>query len=92
MISLRKNHVSGNFVEGFFPDSTKGLFSIINAVIEIPLGFGLIITLFKVYNDEEVKSFDFLELGFSNFKKAWGITFQTFLKMIVPVILVILLS
>ena len=78
-----------NVVEGFFPDSTKGLFSIINAVIEIPLGFGLIITLFKVYNDEEVKAFDFLELGFSNFKKAWGITFQTFLKMIVPVILVI---
>lgn len=78
-----------NFVEGFFPDSTKGLFSIINAVIEIPLGFGLIITLFKVYNDEEVKSFDFLELGFSNFKKSWGITLQTVFKMIVPIILVV---
>ena len=78
-----------NFVEGFFPDSTKGLFSIINAVIEIPLGFGLIITLFKVYNDEEVKAFDFLELGFSNFKKSWGITLQTVLKMIVPIILVV---
>ena len=42
-----------------------------------------------LYNDEEVKSFDFLELGFSNFKKSWGITLQTVLKMIVPIILVV---
>lgn len=77
------------FIEGLFPDSTKGLFSIINAIIDIPLAFGLIISLFKVYNDEDVKTFDFLELGFSNFKKSWGITLQTALKMIVPIILVV---
>ena len=78
-----------SFIEGFFPDSAKWVFSIVNAVIEIPLGVGLIFAFFKVFNDEDVKAFDFFELGFSNFKKAWGITFQTFLKMIVPVILVI---
>lgn len=78
-----------SFIEGFFPDSAKWVFSIVNAVIEIPLGVGLIFSFFKVFNEEDVKAFDFLELGFSNFKKAWGITFQTFLKMIVPVILVI---
>lgn len=77
------------FAVFFVINFVEGLFSIINAVIEIPLGFGLIITLFKVYNDEEVKSFDFLELGFSNFKKSWGITLQTVFKMIVPIILVV---
>lgn len=77
------------FVESFFPDSTKSLFSIINTIIEIPLNFGLIFAFFKVYNDEEVKAFDFLKLGFGNFTKSLGITLQTILKMIVPTILVL---
>lgn len=79
-----------NFVESFFPDSTDFLFSIINTIIEIPLALGLIFSLFKVYNDEDVKAFDFLELGFNNFKKSWGITFEVFKKMILPIILVII--
>ena len=58
-------------------------------VINFVEGFFPDFTLFKVYNDEEVKAFDFLELGFSNFKKSWGITLQTALKMIVPIILVV---
>lgn len=78
------------FIEGLFPDSMESVFSIISIVIEIPLSFGIIIAFVKLFNEEEVKAFDFLSLGFSNFKKSWGIAFQTFLKMIVPTILVII--
>ena len=77
-------------IEGFFPDSMETIFSIINLVIEVPLAFGLIIAFMKLYNDEEVKAFDFFTLGFSNFAKSWKISLQILVKMIVPVILVII--
>lgn len=77
------------FIEGLFPDSMQFILSIIVWVIEVPLAFGLIISLFKLFNGEEVKAFDFLGSGFNNFKRSWSVTFQIILKMIVPVILVI---
>lgn len=77
-------------IEGFFTDSMETIFSIINLVIEVPLAFGLIIAFMKLYNDEEVKAFDFFTLGFSNFAKSWKISLQILVKMIVPVILVII--
>ncbi|MBQ2937570.1 MAG: DUF975 family protein [Clostridia bacterium] len=77
------------FFEGLFPTSMQFIWSLVVAIIELPLSFGFIISLFKLYNGEEVKAFDFLSLGFSNFKKSWGISLQTALKMIVPIILVI---
>lgn len=78
--------IDGLFAEGSFLQS---IFSLAVAIIEVPLAFGLIISLFKVYNSEDVKAFDFLSLGFKNFSKSWGITFQIVLKLIVPIILVI---
>lgn len=77
-------------IEGLFPDSMESIFAIINIVIEIPLAFGLIIAFMKLYNDEEVKAFDFLTLGFSNFARSWKVSLRILLKMIVPVILVII--
>ena len=77
------------FIEGLFPDSMEPIFSIISLVIEVPLAFGFIFAFVKLYNDENVKSFDFLSLGFSNFAKSWKISLQILLKMLVPVILVI---
>lgn len=76
-------------IEGLFPESAKWFFSIVLTVIEIPLSFGLIISFMKLYNGEEVKSFDFFTLGFSNFAKSWKISLQILVKMIVPVILII---
>lgn len=76
-------------IEGLFPESMKPVFSILTAVIEIPLTFGLIISYMKLYKDEEVKAFDFFTLGFSNFAKSWKISLYTLVKMIVPIILLI---
>lgn len=78
------------FIEGLFPESTEGIFSIISTVIEIPLSFGFIIAFMKLYNEEEVKAFDFFSLGFSNFARSWKISLQILVKMIVPVILIII--
>lgn len=77
------------FIEGLFPESMEGFFSIVSTVIEVPLSFGFIIAFMKLFNDEEVKAFDFFSLGFSNFAKSWKISLQILVKMIVPVILVI---
>ena len=64
--------------------------SIIVFVIEVPLSFGLVYSFYKLFKDEETSAFDFCSLGFSNFGRSWGITWQTLLKMIVPVILMII--
>ena len=77
------------FVLGLLPDSWEWLGQIINVVIEIPLSFGIVYAFLKLYKDEDVSAFDFLKLGFNNFGKSWSITFNIFLKMIVPVIVVI---
>ena len=77
------------FIEGLFPDSMGQLFNIVNTIINVPLSFGLVFAFLKLFNDEEVKAFDFATLGFSNFGKSWGVTFQIFLKMILPEIAVI---
>ena len=77
------------FIEGLFPDSMEQLFNIVNTIINVPLSFGLVFAFLKLFNDEDVKAFDFATLGFSNFGKSWGVTFQIFLKMILPEIAVI---
>lgn len=78
-----------SFIENKLSDSMSAIFSLVVTIIEVPLGFGLIIALFKVFHDEEVETFDFFTLGFSNFKKAWSISFAIFLKMLIPIILIV---
>ena len=56
-------------------------------IIEVPLALGLVISLVRLFNGEDVKAFDFLSSGFNNFGKSWAITFQICLKLILPIIL-----
>lgn len=77
-------------ISGFFEESSfAGIISIIELIIEIPLSFGLICSFVNLFNQEDVKAYDFLALGFNNFAKSWGIAFRTLLKLIVPVILIV---
>lgn len=69
-----------------------GMFtSIATVVIEIPIALGIIFSFIKLKRGEEVGAFDFLKLGFSNFKKSWAIVGNTLLKMIVPIIIMVVL-
>ena len=69
---------------------TSLIINIIVLIIATPISFGLIISFIKLKRGEDVGVFDFFKDGFSNFKRAWGITWNTFVKMIVPIILIII--
>lgn len=56
-------------------------------IINIPLSFGLVITFMKLKGNEEVKVYDFIKDGFSRFKKSFGITWHTFVKLLSHIIL-----
>ena len=74
-------------IESLFPDDMESVLSLVTTIIEVPLSLGLIISFVRLFNGEDVKAFDFLPQGFNNFTKSWTITFQIFIKMIVPIIL-----
>lgn len=79
-----------NFIIGLLPDSCEWFGQIIDIVINVPLSFGILYAFLKLYKDENVGAFDFFKLGFNNFGKSWSITFNIFLKMIVPAIVIII--
>ena len=79
------------FIQGSFEEGSA-IYTLIRLaiyIIEVPLALGMVISFVKLYNGEEVTAFDFFKLGFNNFSKAWGIAFQTLLKMALPVFLII---
>ncbi len=78
-----------NVLENLVSDNIKAFISLAFAIVEVPLSLGLVISFVKLFNDEEVKAFDFLTSGFNNFGKSWGIAWNIFLKMILPIILMI---
>ena len=55
-------------------------------IITIPLALGLIFSFIKLKRGEEVGAFDFLKLGFQNFKRSWCLTGRTLQKMLAPII------
>lgn len=79
-------------IDGFINQKTISvIISLALLIIEIPIIFGISFSYYKLFNGnaEDVKPFDFITLGFKNFKKAWGIVLWTLLKLIVPIILII---
>lgn len=78
------------FIQAIFPAPFNFLLSIVILIIEIPLGFGLVMSFVKLYNSEEVYAFDFWNFGFKYFSKSWGITGYIFLKLLVPFILLVI--
>lgn len=75
-------------VQGLFDEKSvmSNLLGIITVIIEVPMALGLIYAFIKLKRGEEVKAFDFLSMGFSNFGRAWKISLRTLLKLILPVI------
>lgn len=81
-----------NLVESIIGGITPALekiISIVITVIEVPISYGFLISFIKLKRGEEIGSFDFVKNGFNGFSRAWGVCFRMFLKMILPVILVI---
>lgn len=66
-----------------------GLIALI--VIEVPIAYGIIVSFMKLKRGEEVSVVDFLTDGFKSFGRAWGVTGNILLKLIVPIIIAIVL-
>lgn len=82
----------GGIGEGIFGEESlmTTLLSIGTTIVQVPVVFGLTYSFIKLKRNEEVKAFDYVKLGFSNFGRAWKITLRTALKMILPILLVII--
>ena len=81
-----------DFIGGLFSDAIEieSLISLAVAIIQVPLALGLIISLVKLFNGEDVKAFGFLSSGFNNFGKSWGLVWNIFLKTLAPTLLLFL--
>ncbi len=76
-------------IEGIFEDESimANIISIFMTIINVPLLFGITYSFIKLKRGEEITSYDFINSGFSNFKKAWKIILRVALKLIIPIIL-----
>lgn len=82
------------FVEGLFENNSL-LFLLIEIavlVITVPLSFGLTISFMKLKRNENVTAFGFLNDGFTNFSKSWGIAWHTFVRMLLPVVAIFIIA
>lgn len=75
-----------SFVLGFVGETIA---SLITTIIGVPLQLGFIISLFKLFNDETVGVFDFVNQAISNFGRSWSITWHMILKLLLPAIILI---
>ena len=66
------------------------IFRIVSIIISIPIAYGLIISFMKLKKGEEVKCYDFLTSGFSNFTRSWKLVGNMLLKLWLPILLYIL--
>ena len=74
------------FITGLVGEETilGVILQLVTLLIEIPIAFGICYAYIKLKRNEEVGAFDFLNLGFSNFGRAWKIGLRTALKLILP--------
>ena len=68
----------------------KTIVQIIQIFISVPLSLGFAYSMIKIKRNEEVRPFDFLKIGFKNFGRAWKLDLRIFLKLIVPIIILII--
>lgn len=59
-------------------------------IVQVPLQFGLIKQFILLYNEKYVEPFGFIRLGFEKFGMSWRVTGRMFLKLLVPIILILI--
>lgn len=77
-----------SFIAGKFEENSLvyNIIEIVTAILQVPLSLGIGYSFIKLKRNEKVKIFDFGNLGFSNFGRAWKIALRVTLKMILPFI------
>ncbi len=68
------------------------IFTLVVDIITVPLSFGFLASMIRIHRGEDVKVFDFATTGFENFYNTWKVVGRTFLKMILPIVLMVVTS
>lgn len=63
---------------------------IVYLLITVPIAFGITIVGIKLKRNEDIKAFDFINIGFSNFGRAWGIALSVALKLLLPILVMVI--
>lgn len=81
-------------IGNLFKDETvmSSIVSIAKTILTVPLSFGITFSFIRLKRGEDVKPFDFLNSGFSNFERAWKISLRVALKMILPIMLICIIA
>jgi uncharacterized membrane protein len=84
IITLVLSYVA-NTVQG----AVASIIALILGIITIPLSYGLSASMLKLSRDEVVGVTDFITIGFKNFKRAFFLSLSIFVRVLVPIILMI---
>lgn len=59
-------------------------------MLEVPLAYGYAANIIRIKNGETTKVYEFLPYGMNNFSRSWSLVWETFKKLILPVVILIL--
>ena len=81
-----------NLITSLFENKAiiRNIADILYIIITIPIVFGITIAGIRLKRNENVKAFDFIRLGFSNFGRAWGIALSVAVKLLLPFLVMII--
>lgn len=58
-------------------------------IILLPLNFGVIASTIKIVRNEDVSYTEFINIGLNNLGKVWKLALRTFLKLIIPIFILL---
>ena len=62
---------------------------IVTSLITVALNYGLTASMLKLSRNEEVGVTDFIKIGFNNFKRAFFLSLSIFIRVLIPIVLII---
>ena len=80
------------FTIGFVLNLIPTVGRLISFVIDLPISYGLIVSLIKLKRGEEISYTGFLNDGFNSFKQVWIVFGNMLLKLIIPFCLVVVFA
>ena len=84
--------ISLTFVATKIQGIVGAILALISGIIYIPLSYGLTASMLKLSRNEIVGVTDFITIGFKNFKKAILLSLSIFIRILIPIIILIFVS
>lgn len=81
-------YLIASFIISYLAQETETVGAIISLVISPIISFGILASYIKLSRNEETSLMGFLDDGFKNFGKIWGVAINSFFRLILPVLLI----